>query len=103
MEAKVDLRSSTLVLGRTNHRLSGQEIERCALINRQPQAVRKVLGTGLITPEATRPQASVGTPIPGLSSGRSDFRGWEVVASGPVVLPHCHREYLWGKLEAGII
>jgi hypothetical protein len=27
MEAKVDLRTSTLVLGRTNHRLSGQKVE----------------------------------------------------------------------------
>jgi hypothetical protein len=44
MEASVDLRTSTLVLGRTSHRLSGQEVERCALINRQPQAVREASG-----------------------------------------------------------
>jgi len=66
MEVKADLRTSTLVLGRTSYRLSGQEVERCALINRQPQAVREASGTGLITPEATGPKASMGTPIPEL-------------------------------------
>jgi hypothetical protein len=55
MEARVDLRTSTLVLGRTSHRLTGQEVERCALINRQPQVVGEAPGTGLITPEPTVP------------------------------------------------
>ena len=32
MEARVDLRTNTLVLGRTSHRVSGQEVERVALI-----------------------------------------------------------------------
>jgi hypothetical protein len=99
MEAKVDLRTSTLVLSRTNHRLSGHEVERCALINRQPQAVGEVSGTGLITPEATEAKASVETPIPGLISGASDIRGWDVVASGPVVLPPLSRGIVVGKIR----
>jgi len=99
MEAKVDLRTSTLVLGRTNHRLSGQEVERCALINRQPQAVREVSGPGLITPEATGPRASVETPIPGLISGGSDICCWDVVASGPVVLPPLSQGIFVGKIR----
>ena len=44
MEARVDLRTSTSVTGRTGHRLSGQEVQRCALINRLPQAVREESG-----------------------------------------------------------
>jgi hypothetical protein len=46
-----------LVQGRTSHQLSGQEVEWSTLLNCQPQAVRKVLGTGLITPEMTGPEA----------------------------------------------
>jgi len=99
MEARVDLRTSTLVLGRTSHRLMGQEVERCALINRQPQAVGKTSGTGLMTPEATGPKASVGTPIPGLSPGGADIRVWDVVASGPVVLPPLSQEIVMGKMR----
>jgi hypothetical protein len=69
-------------------------------INRQPQAVGEVSGTGLITPETIRPVASVGTPTPGLNSGRSDISGWEGVASGPVVLPPLSRGTVVGKLKA---
>jgi hypothetical protein len=97
MEARVDLRTCTLVLGKTSHRLSGQEVERCALINRQPQAFRDASGTGMITPEPTGPVASVRTPIPGLNSGGSDISDWEVVASGPVVLPPLSRGIVVGK------
>ena len=103
MEARVDLRTSTLVLGRTSHRLSGQKVGQCALINRQPQAVREVSGAGLITPEPTGTKSSVGTPIPGLSSGRSDIRGWDIVASGPVILPLLSQGIIVGKRGAGII
>ena len=56
MDAKVDLRTSALVLGRTSHRLSGQGVERLALINRHPQALREASGTGLMTAEATKPR-----------------------------------------------
>jgi hypothetical protein len=35
MEARVDLRTSTLLIGRERHQLSGQEAERCHLIGRQ--------------------------------------------------------------------
>jgi hypothetical protein len=79
MEAKVDIRTSTLVLGRNRHRLAGQEIEQCALVCRHPRIVREALEMGLITPETTGPKAPVGTPIPGLSSGGSDIGGWDVV------------------------
>jgi hypothetical protein len=101
MEAKVDLRTSTVVVGRTSHRLSGQEVQWCALINRQQQVVREVSGTGPITPEATGPKASMGTPIPipGLSSGGSDICGWDVVASGPVVLPLLSQGAFVGKMR----
>jgi hypothetical protein len=92
MEVRVDLWTSTLVLGRTSHRLSGQEVERRALINHQPQAVREASGTGLITPEMTGLNALVGKPIPGLSPGGSDIRGWDVVASGWSSFLHCRRE-----------
>ena len=95
----MDLRTSTLFLGRTSHRLSGQEVERCALINRQTQTVRGASGTGLITPEATGPKAPVGTPIPWLSSGGSNIRGWDVVASGPVVLPPLSQGIVVGKMR----
>jgi len=99
MEVRVDLWTSTLVLGRTSHRLTGQEVERCALINRQPQAVGEASGMGLVTPEPTIPKASVGTPIPGLSTGGSDIRSWEVVASGPVVLPPLSQGIVVGKMR----
>jgi hypothetical protein len=56
MEVRVNWRASTLVLGQASHRLFRQEVERLALINRQPQAVREASGTGLITPEATGPK-----------------------------------------------
>ena len=57
------------------------------LINRQPQAVREASGTDLTIPEATGPKVFVGKPIPGLSSGGTNIRDWDFVASGPVVLP----------------
>ena len=98
MEAKVDLRTNTLFLGRTIHRLSGQEVERLALINCQPQAGREASGTGLITPEATGPKALVGTPIPGLNTGGPDIRDWDVVASGPAVLPPLSQGIFVGKM-----
>ena len=69
MEAKVDLRTNTLVLGRTSHRLYGQEVKRLALINRQTPAITEASGTGLITPEATGPNVLMEIPIPGLNSG----------------------------------
>jgi len=74
MEAKVYLRTNTLVLGQTSHRLSGQEVERLALINRQPQAGREASATGLIIPEAAGSKALVETPIPRLNSAGSDIR-----------------------------
>ena len=99
MQARVDLRTSTLVLKRSSHRLSEQEAERCALISRQPQAAREMSGTGLITPETTELKASVETPIPGLSPGGYDSDRWEVVASGPVVLPPLSQGIVVGKLR----
>jgi hypothetical protein len=53
-----------LFQGRASHQMSGQEVEWSTLLNHQPQAVRKVWGTGFITPERTGREASVGTPIP---------------------------------------
>ena len=99
MEAKVDLRTNTLFLRRSSHRLSGQEVERLALINREPQAGREASETGLITPEATEPKALVGTPIPGLNSGGPDILDWDVVASGPVVLPPLSQRIVIGKMR----
>lgn len=94
MEERVDLRTSTFVLERSTfvlerstHRLSGQEVERCTLINLQKQAVKEWLGMGLITPEKTGPKNSVGKPIAGLRPGETDIRVWDVVASGPAVFP----------------
>jgi hypothetical protein len=98
MEAKVDLRTSTLVLGRTNDRLSGQEVEGYA-INRQPQAVREVSVMGLIIPEATGPKASVGIPIPGLISGEFDTCCWDLVVSGPVALPQLSQRIFVSKIR----
>jgi len=79
--------------------LYGQEVERLALINRQPQAGREALGTDLIAPEATGPKALVETPIPGLNSGDSDIRDWDVVASGPVVHPPLSQGIVIGKMR----
>jgi len=58
-----------------------------------------VSGTGLITPEATGPKASVETPIPGLISGGSDICCWDVVASGPVILPPLSQGIFVGKIR----
>jgi hypothetical protein len=87
MEARVDLRTSTLVLGRTSYQFSGQEVERCAVIRRQPQAATGVSGSGLINPGTTHPDVSAESPIPGLNSGGSDIDSWRVVAHGPIVPP----------------
>jgi hypothetical protein len=54
-------------------------------------------GTGMITPETTEQKASGETPIPGLSQGGSDSDRWEVVASGPVVLPPLSQGIVVGK------
>ena len=98
MWAKVDLLTSTIAL-RTSHRLSEQELERLALINRQPQAVREASRTGVISPENIGPKASVGTPIPGLSSGGPNIRDRDVVASGPVVVPPLSEGIVVGKMR----
>jgi hypothetical protein len=98
MEARVDLRISTLVLGRTSFQLSGQEVERCALIRRQPQIASEVSRTGLTTPETIGSYASAGTSIPGLSSGGTDIGSWEVVAHGSVILPPLCEGLVIGKV-----
>ena len=99
MQAKVDLRTSTLVLGRTSHRLSGQEVERLTLINCHPQVGREASGTRLITPEATGTDACEGIPIPGLSPGGTDIRDLDVLASGPVVIPPMSEGIVVGKIR----
>jgi transposase InsO family protein len=103
MEAKVDLRTSTLVLGRSRHQLAGQEVERCALVRRHPHSVREASQTDLINPETTGPKAPVGTPTPGISRGRADVVSWEVVASGPVVIPPLSQAIVVGKIKRGSI
>jgi hypothetical protein len=65
-EANVDLRTSTLVLGRKRYQLSEQEIERCQLVRRQYCLLQGASETGLINPEAF-PDEQVEVPIPGLS------------------------------------
>jgi hypothetical protein len=69
MEATVDLRTSTLVLGRTSHRLSGREAERCALINSQPQAEGSI-GDGPDHPETDRTHSFSGNTHPRVEPGR---------------------------------
>jgi hypothetical protein len=41
----------------------------------------------------------VETPIPGLNSGDSDIRDWDVVASGPVVHPPLSQGIVIGKMR----
>ena len=77
--------------------MSGEEVKWFALLNRQPQAVREVLGIGLITPEMTGPEASVGTPIPRLSLRASDIRGLDIAASGLVVVTQLSQGVVVGK------
>jgi hypothetical protein len=99
MEARVDLRTSTLVLGRTSYRLSGQKVEQCALIRRQPQVATGASEPGLINPGATRLDVSAGIPIPESSPGGPDIDSWSVVAHGPIVLPPLPEGLVIGKIE----
>jgi hypothetical protein len=99
VEAKVGIRTSILVLWMNRHRLPGQEVKRCTLVRCHPRIVREASETGLITPETKGPKAPVGTPIPELSSGGSDIGGWDVVASGSVVLPPLSQGIIVGKMR----
>ena len=89
----VVLRTSTLILGRTSHRLTGQEVEWCPLINRQPRAV----GDGPDRPGHEGTQRFSGNTHPRVELRR--FRGWEVVVSGPVVLPPLSQEIVVWKMR----
>jgi hypothetical protein len=100
MEAKVDIRTSTLVIGRNRHQLAGQEVERCAIVRHHPLIVREASETGLITPETTGSEAPVGTLVPGLSSGGSDIGGWDVVASGSVAFSPLSQGIVVGKMRS---
>jgi len=93
-------RPTLLVQGRTSHQLSEQEVELSTLLKHQRQAVRKVSGTGLITPEMTGPEPAVGTPNPRLSMGASDIRGLDIVAPGLVVFPHLSQGIVVWKMRA---
>jgi hypothetical protein len=103
LEAKVDLRTSTLVLGRGRHQLAGQNIERCALVRHQSLSVREASETDLINLETTEHKAPVDTPNPGVSRGRAEVVSWEVVASGSVVIPPLSQAILIGKIRRGSI
>lgn len=87
MEARVDLRTSTLVTGRTSFRLSGQEAACCDLLQHEPQAAGQAPRMGLITPEANEQNAPVGSPIPGLNPRGPDGSSWNVLTQGSVILP----------------
>jgi hypothetical protein len=99
MEASVDLRTSTLVLGRKRYQLSGQEVERCSLIRRQCRRLQEASEPGLINPEKERTDGQDEVPIPGLSSGGTDSDCWNVVALGSVVLPPLSEGLVIGKIE----
>jgi hypothetical protein len=87
MEASVDLRTSTLVLGRKRYQLSGQEVERCSFIRRQCRLLQVASEPGLINPEKALTDGQAEVPIPKLSPGETDFVCWNIVALGSVVLP----------------
>jgi hypothetical protein len=99
MEASVDLRTGTLVLGRKRYQLSGQEVERCHLVRRQCRSLQKVTDTGLINPETALTDRQAGALIPGLSPGGCDIDCWNVVALGSVVLPPLSEGLIIGKIE----
>ena len=68
IEARVDLRTIILVPGRTSHRLSGQEVERCVLI-----ANHRLLGNvgdGPDHPGSDRTQSFSGNTHPSVETGR---------------------------------
>jgi hypothetical protein len=67
MGACIDLRTNTLVIGRTLHRLSGREVEQCATIHRQCRTPQGVSRTGLASPGMTPSGGSTEVSIPGLS------------------------------------
>jgi hypothetical protein len=87
MEARVDLRTSTLLIGRERHQLSDQEVERCHLICRPRRPMQGASELGLINPEKTLPRGQAELPLSGLSPGRVDVESWNVVALESVVLP----------------
>jgi hypothetical protein len=95
MEASVNLRISTLVLGRKFYRLSGQEVDRCQLIQCQCRPLQEVSNTGLINPETALMDRQAEVPIPGLSPGGPDIDCWNIVALGSVIFPsRCLRDCL---------
>jgi len=52
-----------------------------------------------MTPEATGSKALVGKHIVGLNSGGSDIRDWDLVASGPLILPPLSKGIIVGKMR----
>lgn len=69
MEACIDFRTSTLLLGRKRYQLSGQEVERCQAIRRQNRLSQVTTEAGLRTPLKEPPSGQVEEPIPRLSPG----------------------------------
>jgi hypothetical protein len=73
MGACIILRTNKLVLGRAQHRLSGQEFGRCAPTYRQCRTPQGVSRTGSASPGMTPSCGPTKVPIPGLSPGGSDI------------------------------
>jgi hypothetical protein len=99
MGARVDLRTSTLLLGRKRYQLSGQEGERCQLNREQCRRLQEASESVLINPRKTLPRGQAEMPLPGLNSEGSNNGCWNVVALGSVVLPPLSEGLVIGKLK----
>jgi hypothetical protein len=100
MEARVDLRTSTLLLGRKRYQLSGHEVERCQFIGRQGRPMQEAPEPGLRTPRKASPRGQAKqTSLLGSNSGGVDVDSWNVVTLESVVLPPLSEGLVIGKIE----
>jgi hypothetical protein len=98
MGARVDLRTSMLLLGRKRYQLSGQEVGRCQVNRHQCRRLQGASEPGLINPNKTsHGQAEV--PLPGSNLGGSDNGCWNVVALESVVFPPLSEGLVIGKIK----
>ena len=99
MEASIDFRTSTLLLGRKRYQLSDHEVERCQTIRRQNRPSQGTPEAGLRTPLKAPSTGQVEEPIPGSNPGGVAIDSWNVVALGSVMLPPLSEGLVIGRIE----
>jgi hypothetical protein len=65
MEARVDLRTRTLLLGRKRYQLLGQDVRRCQLNRHQRRRLQEASESGLINLKKTLPRGQAEMPLQG--------------------------------------